>query len=127
MKTMSQKDFDRLGKKRGVKVKRKMGAQPKKPEPDVKVDDAVALSGVETPETKTPAPALQPAASMSASTAARDAQLEMVISNNTKVIQKFQAQLVAQLSAVKKRVAWRHKVLRKDQLIDEVISTPIES
>lgn len=126
MKTMSKKDFDRLSKKKGYKIKRKMGAQ-KKPEPEVK--DEVALSGAKATETAVPVPALspeQPMAAMSASMAARDSQLETVIENNTKAIEKFQAQLARQVVETPKRVSWRHKVKRTDKLlIDEVISTPI--
>ena len=53
MKKMSQKELDRLGKKKGFTIKRKMGAQPKKPEPEVK--DEIALSGAI--EAEAPAPA----------------------------------------------------------------------
>jgi hypothetical protein len=134
MKTMTQKDLNRLGKKKGFKVKRKMGAQPKKPEPEVEVEDEVALSGAETPEAEAPAPALplevnlEPFAAMSASNAARDAQMGAIIENNTKVIEGFQKQLAGQVAAVPNRVPWRHTIKRTDKnLIKEVISTPIEA
>lgn len=52
MKKMNQKDFDALQRKKGIKIKRKMGAQ-KKPEPEAMV--AAAKSGAA--ETIAPAPA----------------------------------------------------------------------
>jgi len=55
MKKMSQKDFDRLQKKKGMKVKRKMGATNK---PGPVVEDEVASSGAKLSEA--PAPALMP-------------------------------------------------------------------
>ncbi len=58
MKKMSQQDLDRLGRKKGFKVKRKMGVQQKKPEPEV--EDDVALSGAKATEAEVPAPALLP-------------------------------------------------------------------
>ena len=148
MKTMSQKDFDRLGKKRGVKVKRKMGAQPKKPESEV--EDEVALSGAKAAEAVVPAPALPRTvpegfvetsndndhthivpvpvqhAAMSASMAASDKNFATLIQKNTETIEAFRAQLAEKASVVKERVPWRHKIKRKDKLIDEVISTPME-
>ena len=133
MKKMTQKDLDRLGKKKGFKVKRKLGAQPKKPEPEVEVEDEVALSGAETPETEAPAPALplevnmEPFAAMSASNAARDSQMQAIIENNTAVIEGFQKQLAEQVAVVPNRVPWKHKVKRTDKgLIDFVTSTPQE-
>ncbi len=55
MKKMSQEDFGRLQKKKGFKVKRKMGAKNK---PGPVVEDEVASSGAKLSET--PAPALMP-------------------------------------------------------------------
>jgi len=131
MKKMTQKDLDRLGKGRGVKVRRKMGAQPKKPELDVEVEDAVAMSGVETPEIEAPAPALplevnmEPFASMSASMTASNANFATLIQKNTEVIEAFRVQLAEKKEEVKGHVPWRHTVKRgKDKLIDYVDSVP---
>ena len=131
MKTMKQADLDRLGKKKGFKVKRKMGVQPKKPEPEV--EDEVALSGARAIEAEIPAPALPVApveseafASMSASMAASNANVEKLIANNTATIEAFRAQLAEQAGQVKGHVPWRHKIKRTEKLlIDEVISTPM--
>ena len=132
MKKMTQKDLDRLGKKKGFKVKRKMGAQPKKPEPEV--EEEVALSGAEATEIETPAPALplevnmEPFAAMSASNAVRDQQMQALVENNTKVIEGFQKQLAEQVATAPKRVPWKHKIKRTDRgLIDYVTSTPQEN
>ncbi len=134
MKKMTQKDLDRLGEGRGVKVRRKMGVQPKKPELDVEVEDAVAMSGVETPEIEAPAPALplevniEPFAAMSASMTASNANFATLIEKNTETIDAFRAQLAEQAGQVKGRVPWRHTIKRGEkQLIKEVISTPMES
>lgn len=133
MKKMTQKELDRLGKKKGFKVKRKLGAQPKKPEPEVEVKDEEALSGADLPEIEAPAPALplevnmEPFAAMSASNAVRDAQMQQLVNNNTLAIETFQKQLATQVAAVPNRVPWRHKVKRTDKgLIDYVTSTPQE-
>lgn len=131
MKKMTQQDLDRLGKKKGFKIKRKMGAQKKKPEPEVEVE--VALSGAKAAEIDVPVPALplevnmEPFAAMSASMAASNANFATLIQKNTETIEAFRLQLVEKAKEVKGRVPWRHKIKRKDKLIDEVISTPIEN
>jgi len=129
MKTVSKKELDQLRKKGGVKVKRHLGTKQKTPEPEVAA--SMPLSG--SIPTKAPAPAsapeldLKPFASMAASMAVRDAHLEEVIANNTKVVEKFR-QDITELKKPRKQVPWRHKVLRTDKLlIDEVISTPLET
>ena len=134
MKKMTQKELDRLGKKKGFKVKRKLGAQPKKPEPDVEIKDEEALSGADLPEIEAPAPALplevnmEPFAAMSASNAVRDAQMQELVNNNTQAIKDFQVQLAEQVAVVPNRVPWRHTIKRTDKnLIKEVISTPMEA
>ena len=135
MKKMTQQDLDRLGKSRGVKVRRKMGAQPKKPELDVEVEDAVAMSGVETPEIEAPAPALplevnmEPFAAMSASMATSDKNFQALIVNNTKALDDFRTQLAEKKGLNKWQEAdfIRHKVKRKDKLIDYVDSTPMRN
>lgn len=131
MKKMSLEALNRHKKKKGVKVKRKFGAQPKKPEPEV--EDEVALSGAIAAEAEVPAPALPPEAnqesfaSMSASMAVSNANFATLIKQNTATIEAFRAQLAEQKTEVKGRVPWRHKIKRTDkQLIDEVISTPME-
>lgn len=128
MRKVSQNEFDLLQKRKGVTVKRKMGAQKK---PESVVEDRKVLSGTRQPEKPVPAlPAVstpKPMASMTASMAARDAQLKLVIENNTKVIREFKTQLATQVAAKPVRVSWRHKVKRTEKLlIDEVISTPME-
>lgn len=134
MKTMSQKDFDRLGKKRGVNVRRKMGVQPKKPEPEV--EDEVALSGAKAAEAEVPVPALPPAplevnmepfASMSASMTASNANFATLIEKNTETIEAFRVQLTEKTDLSKWQAAdfIRHKVKRKDKLIDYVDSIPM--
>ena len=130
MKKMTQKDLDRLGNKKGVKVRKKFGAQPKKPEPEV--EDELALSGANAAEIEVPVPALpmevnmEPFAAMSASIAASNENFATLIQKNTETIEAFRAQLAEKASVVKGRVPWRHKIKRKDKLIDEVISTPME-
>ena len=131
MKTMKQTDLDRLGRKRGVNIKRKMGVQPKKPEPEV--EDEVALSGAETPEIETPAPALplevnmEPFAAMSASIAASNKTFEKIIQQNTETMEAFRVQLAEKKDDTRERVPWRHTIKRTDKnLIKEVISTPME-
>jgi len=129
MKTVSEKELSRMKKRGGVKMKRRLGTK-QKPEP-VATDD-IGLSGSVPTEQPVPAPApvidMQPMAAMAASMAARDAQLETVIVNNTKAVDKFRTQLTEQANKVKKKVSWRHKIKRSDKLlIDEVISSPIEN
>lgn len=96
------------------------------------------LSGIE--EAKAPAPAslpepppppavpdFEPMAAMAASLAARDAQLQAVIENNTRVVQDFKKSLV-NIAKPRKRVPWLHKVNRTDKgLIDNVLSSPVEN
>jgi hypothetical protein len=110
-----------------------MGAQPKKPEPEV--EDEVALSGAKAAEAEVPAPALppeplqvnmEPFAAMSASIAASNQNFAQLIEKNTETIEAFRVQLAEKAKEVKGRVPWRHKIKRKDKLIDEVISTPME-
>ena len=133
MKKMSQQDFDRLQKKKGFKSKRKMGAQKK---PELVIEDEVASSGAELSEA--PAPALAPVlpppvdvkpyAAMSASNEARDAQLETIVANNTKVIEDFSAKLAVQQASAPKRVPWEHDLFRDDKtgLLKKIRSTPLE-
>jgi hypothetical protein len=133
MKKVSQAELDKLRRKKGVKVKRKLGT--KKPEPEVK--EPAAESGAV--ETATPAPALPPTilaapqtdmkpyAAMSASIAASNANVAKLIENNTKVIEDFKAQLAEKAGETKKRVSWKHKIKRDGfKLMEEIISSPIE-
>ena len=127
MKKMTEKELNRAKKRKGTKVKRKLGAQPKKLEPVV--EDDLALSGAKLPEAPapvlpapapSPAPVIdpQPFAAMSASMASSGARMEKLVADNTKVLE-------AVLN--KKSVAYRHTIKRTDKLlIKEVISTPME-
>ncbi len=136
MRKVSAKELARLKRKGGVHVKRRLGT--KKPGPEV--DDASALSGAKVAEIPTPAsplPAAPPASPtidmndyrrMAASNALRDAQLEKIVTNNTKVIKDFATELTEQQSSVGKRVSWDHEIIRdtKTGLIKMIRSTPLE-
>jgi len=132
MKKLSQQELDRFGKKKGFAVRRKMGAQQKKPEPEV--EDDVALSGAKAAEAEVPTPALplevnmEPFAAMSASMKASDANFAILIQKNTETIEAFRTQLAEKPEDLSK---WqmadfiRHKVNRKNNLIDYVDSIPM--
>ena len=123
MKKMSQQEFDALRRKKGFKTKRKMGAA-KKPEPEA--EDIVALSGAELPEAPVPA-SPEPMASMGASMAARDAQLEMIVENSNKVLAEFK-ETIAQISKPRKRVPWDAIIHRaKNGLMNRIRLEPDES
>lgn len=129
MRTVDQKELDAFKRKKGFKVKRKMGAQKKKPGSEKK--ERKAESGAMLPEVPIPAspapvaapvPApiidMKPFASMSASIASSNARLEKVIANNTQALEKV---------ANRANASYRHKVKRDAKLlIDEVISTAIQ-
>ena len=134
MKKVSAVELKRL-KKKG-KVCKKLGAQPAKQKPESVAKDDKGMSG--SVSTEQPAPALipqvekpavqeQPMAAMAASNTARDMLLESLIENNTRAIESFRLALAEQKP--RQGVSYRHKVLRneKSSLIDEVISTPMES
>lgn len=137
MKKVSAIELKRLKKK--AKVRRKMGAQPVKESPAPVAPEGKGMSGSEPTELPAPAPvsaseplpvateATEPMASMSASMAYRDTMLENLIANNTKVIDEFRLALADQKP--RPGIAYRHKVVRdkKSSLIDEVISTPMDT
>ena len=131
VRKVSQTELKRL-KKKG-KVRRKMGAQPEKEKPASVAPDDEGMSGSELAEplapapTPEPPPVEQPMASMSASMQLRDGLLQDLIANNTRAIEDFSKRLAEQKPRA--GVAYRHKVIRdkKSSLIDEVISTPMES
>ena len=133
---VSQQELDRLRRKKGVKIKRKLGTAPKKPEP---VEVSEAKSGAtptdmpvpaSVPEpTPPPAPVIdmQPFAAMSASMAASNVNITRLVENNTKVIEDFKTQLAEKSGEVRKRVSWRHKIKRDGfKLMEEIISSPME-
>lgn len=132
MKKVSQAELKRL--KRKGKVRRKMGAQPEKEKPALVAEGSEGMSGSEP--TEPPAPVLtpeppppveQPMASMSASMELRDGLLQDLIASNTAAIERFSQALAEQKP--RPGIPYRHKVVRdkKTSLIDEVISTPMES
>ena len=134
MKKVTEAQLKRL-KKKG-KVRRKMGAQPEKDKPESPAPVAPEGKGMsgsapaEPPVSAPPPPeppAPEPMASMAASMAYSDGLLESLIENNTKAIESFRLQLLTQKPQA--GVPYRHKVIRdkKTSLIDEVISTPMES
>lgn len=135
MKKLSQKELDKLRRKKGVSVKRKLGTKPKKPESEVK-EPAAESGAVETaapapalPPTVIPAPPtdMKPYAAMSASIAASNANVAKLIENNTKVIEDFKAQLAEKADKTGKRVSWRHRIKRDGfKLMEEIISSPME-
>jgi len=136
MKKISQQDLDRLRRKKGVKIKRKLGAQPVAEKPEPVTMDGEVKSGatpseqpvpasIPTPPAPAPAPVIdmQPFAAMSASVASSNARLEKVVANNTKALER----LADSASEVRQNVPYRHKVKRTAKLlIDEIISTPME-
>jgi hypothetical protein len=134
VRTVGKDELNRMKKRGGVKVKRKLGTGKKKPEPEIK-EEALALSGANS--TKLPsAPALTPApvphAAMSASVAASDEQMSMLVENNTKAIQNFSKKLEslkpAEKSIWQKADFIRHKVKRlESKLIDYVDSIPMRN
>lgn len=117
-------------------MKRRLGTE--KLESDV--EDSSVVSGIAKAEAPAPAslpeappeapPAvldMQPFAAMAASLAARDAQLEVVIENNTRVVQEFKKSLV-DMTKPRKRVPWDHDLIRHDNgLLKKVRSTPVEN
>jgi hypothetical protein len=135
MRTISTKELTRMKKKGGVKVKRRLGTKSKKPESEA--EDTKVLSGPEPSETPVPAlppvPALdtQAIASMAASMAARDAHMEAIVTNNTRVIEKFKKDLQKpeKLTAFQRADFVRHKVVRdkKSNLMDYIDSIPMEN
>jgi hypothetical protein len=131
VKKVSESELKRL-KKKG-KVRKKLGAQPVKEKPASVAPDDKGMSGsksaelpVSAPTPPPPAPVEQ-TASMAASMAVRDGLLERVIENNTAAIAEFRQALAEQKPRA--GVPYRHRVIRdkKSSLIDEVISTPMES
>ena len=130
MKTVSKKELDRLRKRGGVKVKRHLGTKQKTPEPEVAA--SVPLSGSIPSKTPVPASApeldLKPFASMAASMAVRDAHLEEVIANNTRVVENFRRE-VTELNKPRKRVPWDAFIHRdkKNLLINRIRLEPDES
>jgi len=131
-----------LRRKKGVKIKRKLGAQPvtEKPEPVTKDSDVTSgatpskqpvPASIPTPPAPAPTPPapvvdMKPFAAMSASIAASNANTAKLIENNTKVIEEFKAQLAEKAGEVKERVSWRHKIKRDGfKLMEEIISSPI--
>jgi hypothetical protein len=136
MKKLSKKEIDKFGKKKGYKVRRKMGAQ-KKPEPVV--EDIVSLSGDASDSQPAPAPApvpieanvqmdTQPFAAMSASIAHSNRNMEKLIERNTEMMEAFKNQLIEQVSQAPKRSSWRHKIKRDaHRMLDEIVSTPFEN
>jgi len=131
MKTVSAVELKRL-KKRG-KVRRKLGAQPEREKPEPVVKDDEGMSGSVSAERPAPAlvnePAIdmQPFASMAASMAASQASVEILIGNNTKVMQQFREDL-AEIKKPRHRVPWEHTVKRTDKgLINKIISIPQEN
>lgn len=140
MKKISQQELDKLRRKKGVKVKRKLGT--KKPEPVAKrsgAESGAKQKVAPVPASKpkpvapapTPAPApvidMKPFAAMSASIATSNANIAKLVENNTKVIEDFKTQLAEKAGEVKKRVSWRHRIKRDGfKLIEEIISSPME-
>lgn len=130
MKKVTQKELDRLSRKKGHRVKRKMGAQ-KRPEPVATESDA--LSGAEPPEQPVPVSLpepqnitvdMQPFAAMSASIAASNRNLEKLIERNTEAIEAFRDKLIEEKPI--RSVAYRHTIKRdSNKFIEEVISTPM--
>jgi len=130
MKKVSQIELKRL-KKKG-KVRKKMGAQLEKEKSAPVVASGKGMSGSKPTEPPAPAPEpkpepTEPMASMAGSMAYRDTMLENLIANNTKAIESFRLALTEQKP--RPGIAYRHKVVRdsKTSLIDEVISTPMET
>lgn len=132
MKKVSAVELRRL-KKLG-KVRRKMGAQPEKEKPEPVVESDSGMSGsmsIDQPAPVLPPepsmPEVQPMASMSASMEYRDGLVDALIEQNAKAIALFEVSLANQKP--RPRVPYRHTVNRdsKTSLINEVISTPIES
>jgi len=140
MRKVTETELNRMKKRGGVKVKRRLGT--KKPEPEV--TENAALSGAKESEAVLPAPALpvpepvpepalapvidmKPFAAMSASIAASNANVAKLVENNTRVIEDFKTQLAEKAGQVKKRVSWRHRVKRDQfKLMEEIISIPME-
>lgn len=135
-RTITEQELQRLKQAGGVKLKRRPGTAPKSPEP-VATSEA-SLSGDKAPEPlapasiAAPAPDMQPMASMAASMAVRDAQLNDLIENNTKAIKTFSNKL--SVMQPEEKSIWqradfvRHKIKRsKDKLIEYVDSTPMRN
>lgn len=125
MKTVSENQLNRL-KKKG-KVRKKMGAQPERKMLEPVAMEGEGMSGSVPEVQPVPTPEPQPMASMSASMEVRDGLLERVIENNTVAIENMRQALTEQKP--RRGIGYRHKVNRdsKTSLIDEVISTPIET
>lgn len=132
VKKISAEELARLKSKGGVTVKRRPGTAPKTPEPEATKKDATPLSGDAAPRSEPPAPApapiidMQPMASMAATMAARDAQFERLIENNTRMLAEFRRDL-EKSSVPKARKPWRATPKRgKDKLIEYVDIIPME-
>jgi hypothetical protein len=127
-KKITQAELDKLRRKKGVSVKRKMGAQ-KKSEPVAKKDKA--MSGAASAKQSAPVTAKQPVdtkpyAAMAASIAVSQKNIEELIRQNTLVINDFRKKLMEDKPVQK--VAYRHTVVRdRSNLIEEVISSPMET
>jgi hypothetical protein len=112
MRTVSESKFARLKNRKGVTVKRKLGAQKLTKTSKSAVPDNMPLSGDRTSE---------PLASASDP---RFNQLTSMIMNNTKVIEQFRKGLMAiQAILNAPKESWIHAVKRKDKLISTVVST----
>lgn len=134
MRTVKADELNRMKKRGGVKVKRKLGTGKKKPEPEIK-EEALALSGANTTELPS-APALtpepKPYAAMAASMAASNEQMTILVASNTKMIKDFGKKLEtlkpSEKSIWQKADFIRHKVKRlESKLIDYVDSVPMRN
>lgn len=133
MKTVSQKELDRLKKKGGVSVKRKLGTKKKQAKKkqgkssETVATESEALSGAVPPERPAPAQLdTKPFAAMTASMAAHNASMEKLIEHNTLALMRF-TEKVEQMKP-RERKPWRAKVRRtKDKLIDEVDIIPMDT
>ena len=133
MRQVSEKELTRMKKRGGTKVKRRLGTGTKKPEPEIK-EEGLDLSGSDStnlPTVPASPPDTKPYAAMAASVAASNASMEKLVDSNTLAIVTFAKKLDSMKPADKsiwqKADFIRHKVKRKDKLIDYVDSIPMRN
>jgi len=131
MRVVSKNELDRLRKKGGVKVKRHLGTKQKTPEPEVAA--SMPLSG--SIPSKIPAPASINIEKLNSidveklnSLEINNSRLENIVVNNTKLLERFKARLIALKIIIDKPKPieqWEHDVKRANDtgLINAVVSS----
>lgn len=134
-KKVSKTELNQLRRKKGVKVKRRMGSQPATEKPGPQLADSGAKSGAKPSDAAVPASddkpkkasSSKPYAAMAATIAASHAQTQAIIEENTKTMRSFRDSMT-EMTKPRKRVPWDATVHRnKNGLIERVRLEPDET